>query len=336
MRGRGGGAFRRRDRGRASGSAGENPGHAAGAQGGEPQGRVPRDVRRSAQVRLCARPRGRCGATPGRAEGAGQEEAAHGRGGGGPAGRGPQPARASERLGRDSPARREWNRAGRGRARGPCARLQRRARLPQLRGRAARAVAPVIFFQQSARHVRGLQRTGLEAGSGSRPGGAQPGSVSPRRCHRALGRAPGARRRLDLAYRRGAATRVRHSARQAMEAAHPAPARDRPLRNRRAPRAGELVRSARRGLVGHAFRGRGQQHQAPPDRDPLGDDAAVAGTLLSRTALSRLQGQASASRVARGVSGWQEHRGHDRHDRGPGGPALRDHAAQGSARRDCV
>ena len=158
-------------------------------------------------------------------------------------------------------------------------------------------------------------------------------SLAPRR-HRALGRAPGARRRLDLAHRRGAAARVRHSPRQAVEAAHPAPARDRALRNRRATGSGELVGPARRGLVGDSVRRRGQQHQTPSDRHAFGDDAAVAGPLFSRTALPRLQGQALAARVARGFPGGQEHRGRDRHDRGRGGPALRDHAAEGGARAD--
>ena len=64
--------------------------------------------------------------------------------------------------------------AGRRRGRGARARLQRGARLPDLRRRLARAVAAVVLVQLPARHVRRLQRPRLEPGGRPRPDRARP------------------------------------------------------------------------------------------------------------------------------------------------------------------
>ncbi len=177
VRRRGHRALGGRDRRGAADAAAAHQGGADGAQGGEPQGRVPRGVRGGAQGRLRARAHQRPDPAARRRHRARQEEEAHHRDRDRPRDDRSVGSRAPDRLGRGGGEGGRRLDPGRRRRRGARARLQRGARLPELRRRPARAVAAVVLVQQPARHVRRLQRPGLEPGGRPRSHRPQPGSA---------------------------------------------------------------------------------------------------------------------------------------------------------------
>ena len=278
---------------------------AAGAQGREPQGRVPRGVRGGAQGRLRARAHRRRDPAPRGRHRARQEEEAHDRDRDRPRQHRRRRSRAPDRLRRDRAARRRRHRAGRGRGRG-------RASAPTARRAPARAAASACpscrrsRSRSTARSACASTATASARSWRSIPTWSSPtptcrsrdGAIEP------WGERVGARRGLDRA------TSPRPLSR---EFGIPL---DKPWK-KLTPRQREIVllrhrrASASRsagtgkhggGLVGDALRGRRQQHQAPPAARPAPRRCGSGyGTLLPRAALPRLQGPAPAARVARGV-----------------------------------
>ena len=221
-----------RNRHRADDVAAEDQGGPDGAQGGQPQGRVPRGVRGGAQGRVRARAHQRPHPAPGGRDRSRQEEEAHHRDRDRPRDHRSRGTRAHHRFGRD---RRQGGRridCRRGGGRGARTRLQRGARLPELRRRIAGAVAAVVFVQQPAGHVRRLQRAGRQPGDRRRSDRPQPRPVDRGRRDRALGRSRRQGKRVDRQHRVGGVARIRDPARQAVEEPDAAAARGAAVRRR--------------------------------------------------------------------------------------------------------
>ena len=326
---------RRRDRRRAADAAAAHQGGAAGAQGREPQGRVPRGLRGGAQGRLRARAHRRAHPAPRGRHRARQEEEAHDRARDRPRQhRSRATARASptrSRLPSRRAAARSWSRST-GEAR---ERAFSEARACPSCGVGLPELSPQTFSFNSPLGMC-VDCNGLGTRLEVDPDLIVPNAdlIDPRRRDRAVGRSHRARRRLDRQRRRRRVARVRHPARHAVEEPDAAPARGAAVRHRRAAHGGHLVGQARRRLVGHALRGRRQHAQEAHAGDQLGGDAPVVRALLPRVAVPRLRRAPPAPRDARRAARRQEHRRGQRHDRRRGEPLLRQPRAQGRARAD--
>src|SRR5262249_16351796 len=205
------------------------------------KGRVAGGVRGGGAGGVRARPRRRDDRSTGRGPRPGEAQEAHHRDRGGPPGRRPRRARAPDRQRRDGGARRPRPDPRPGRGRGSSARVFRVARLPQVRGRPARAQPAAPVVQLAARHVRDLQRPGRAAGD--RPGPHRAGAVAEhrRRGDRAVAPRHRGGRRVDASHRRGARPRVQDPARPAVVVADREAAADGPLRHGRPARHRAVV-----------------------------------------------------------------------------------------------
>ena len=240
-------------------------------QGREPQGRVPRAVRRARKAGFVrVRIDGMIVQRLEDVDRARQAEEAHDRARDRPRQHRRRRPGAPHRLGRDRAARgqaaRCWSPS---RARSAQRAYSRGARLPELRHRLPRAVAAALLVQQPARHVRRLQRPRRAHGGRSRPDRARPDALDPRRRDRGVGRA---RSRSDSGWTanivKALAQGVRDRPRQAVEASSTTKQREVLLYGTGDKRVKvDVGGPALGGRVGDALRGHRQPARAPLSRD---------------------------------------------------------------------
>ena len=279
----------------------------------EPQGRVPRALRRRAEARVRPRPRRRDDPPAHRPARARQEAEARHRAGRRSPGREGGDHRPAHGFGRDRAPRGEGHARRRRRGEGAEGRagdrsrgvqearplLLRAERLPRLRPLLRRARAPELLLQLAARLLPRLPGARHARRDGRRPHHPGPLAHGPAGRGRALGERDGAGRGLDVRVRRAPLARAQDRPRHALgEAAEGAPRRDH-VRHRRA---------RRRPLVADRLRGRGEPAAAPDEGHDLGADAPLLHAVLLGQAVRDLRRRAAQAREPRRPDPRDRHR----------------------------